>query len=46
MPEQNNLELLLRKFGWYLDRKIDISRYIEILTKEGYDIFNQAETFL
>lgn len=37
---------LIKEAGWIKGRKIDIQHYLEILTKEEYDVFQEAKDFL
>ena len=37
---------LLKKAGWYEGRKIDITKQVEFLQKEGYEVFDAAKKFL
>lgn len=45
MLEQTTIKLLKRA-GWYENRKIDITNHIKSLKDNGYEIFDAAYTFL
>ena len=37
---------LLEKAGWYEGRKIDITKQVEFLEQEGYEVFDAAKKFM